>query len=783
MTKLFKNSKQVLSFVIAFAIIAVSLFVGVGINADAATANVLYYSGTPASSIANVGGGDGSSADKAIIIASAEELAYLANGAGGSTLGKYYKIADAVDAIVLQPESVAAAIMALDSADAVKTYFEANSKSVKNWVEGSSAPTTVNFDGTLDGNGVIIYGMYSKNKSYNGLLPGAHGCTIKNLGMKNNYIYGDKAALISGQSNEQGTLLIENSLFANNVILCNRKDDGIGCGGLLTGSNAGANTYSGVALTIGNSLVYDNIVTHTQYSIDYKGDKYHDKEYDINYGLGNVSDVTGFTISNSVILDTAPYSISYASNAFHKSTYTNVYTNILDMTLENIDWKNTGATELKNITISTVKEDGSVDMTYRRYENGVVNSNTEGYNRTFAAGALIKVDDESVKGSAGQTLMSGLDWENTWFATEDGPQLRVFHDLKAVTPSAKGHGYECADCDIDAVVAHIWDENTCTECGYTCNHTSQTVNDTDDATCVSKQIVYSTCNECGKELVEQVGAEPVGHNVTYVEADPADCRNTGIYGYWHCSVCDGNFVAETEEEAKWAAMDSSYANPETDLIMPADPIGGHSQKTNADGVIIIVDGANGHYYECSVCDGKLNHKSEEIAEDEVVKHDFSASVCKECGWACTEHDYQLTGNILVVGDCYTDHEDEMKCTICGKQESKVTKAAHSIVAVAEVKATDKLEGTKAHYQCENCKSIYADAEGKTSITKASLVIPKQLPAGYENTYEGTGGTTVPENADTSTKSPSTSDSVMTVAAAAAVLMGAAFVIVRKVVKA
>lgn len=781
MTKIFKNSKQVLSFVIAFAIIAVSLFTGVVINADAATANILYYSGTPAKSIASTAAG--TEADP-IIIASAEELAYLANGAGGNTKDKYYKISSDIDAIVLQPESVAAAIMALDSADAVKTYFETNAKSMKNWVEGSSTPTTVNFDGTLDGNGVIVYGLYSYNKSYQGLLPGAYACTIKNLGMKNNYVYGDRAALISAQSNEVGRLVIENSLFTNNVVLCNRLNDGTSCGGLFVATNTGNNTYSGVSLTMNNSLVYGNIVTHTQYSIDWKGDKYHEKEYDMDFGLvGNISDATGSTISNSVVLDTAPYSIFYASNAFKNSTYTNVYTNMLDMTIENIDWGSTGTKEYKHVTTSTVKADGSVDMTYRRYDDGVVYSATESYNRTLAAGALIKIDGESGKGAAGQAFMSGLDWENTWFATEDGPQLRVFHNLTAVTPSADGHGYTCADCDIDAVVAHIWDENECTECGYTCNHTSQNVTKTDAATCVSKETVYSTCNNCKQELTVQVGAEPIGHNVTYVEADPADCTNTGIYGYWHCSVCDGNFVAETEEEAKWAAVDSSYDNPETDLIMPADPIGGHSQKTNADGVIVIVDGANGHYYECSVCDGKLNHKSEVLAEDEVVKHDFSASICKECGWACTEHDYQLTGNVLVVGDCDTDHEDELKCEICGKQESKVTKAAHKIVAVEEVKATDKMEGTKAHYQCTECKSIYADAEGKTSVTKASLVIPKILPAGYENTYEGTGGATAPENADTSTTSPATSDNVITVIAAAVVLMGAAYVVVRKVVNA
>ena len=46
MTKLFKNSKSIFSFVLAFAVLAVSLFTGVAINADAANCddehNVVY---------------------------------------------------------------------------------------------------------------------------------------------------------------------------------------------------------------------------------------------------------------------------------------------------------------------------------------------------------------------------------------------------------------------------------------------------------------------------------------------------------------------------------------------------------------------------------------------------------------------------------------------------------------------------------------------------------------------------------------------------------------------
>lgn len=118
-------------------------------------------------------------------------------------------------------------------------------------------------------------------------------------------------------------------------------------------------------------------------------------------------------------------------------------------------------------------------------------------------------------------------------------------------------------------------------------------------------------------------------------------------------------------------------------------------------------------------------------------------------------------------------------TICGKKTSKVTKpASHDIVKVDEVAATDKLEGTKAHYACSVCKEIYADAEGTTKITKAELVIPKTLPAGYENVV--VGGSV---NTDTGLKSPSTRDNTAFAVAAIAALSGVAFVIIRKARKA
>ena len=763
MTKVFKNSKQVLSFVIAFAIIAVSLFTGVVINADAATAKVLYYSGTPASSIANVGGGDGSSADKAIIIASAEELAYLVKaGAGGSTAGKYYKIADGIGSIVLQPEAYADEIKALSSADEVKTYFEDESKrsSLKWWVN-AAYNTSTPFGGNFDGNGVEIYGLFCDwtqytdwhLQQYSGLFTVVDaGAVIKNVSIKNSYMAGgdNMGAITSYSSADSQGYKTKGSVKFDGCIVTNCYIESSGASMQRAGVLAGnISDY----VIINNCFVYGNIAKNTNAAnncdLPLYGNSGAASTTEANYGVYEnvIKDSDGtywFTcmITNSIVLGATPYPLNnFGYRTCKPYAYENVYTDQPAGTVQfpqNEKYKVTYAeTDIKQITATT---------------------------------------GEEIKAEIG----NGLDWENTWVVTNGYPELRAFHNLTAVTPDANGHGYKCADCDINAVVAHAWGEDfKCVECGYACKHDGgnlETTNTSGD--CVTAPGQYVSCKECGYSAQFTTGTAP-GHMFEHKEGVPADCLTPGVYDYWHCTVCDGNYLGD-KEELLMAPIADGKKDPAVDFV---SPLGGHSQKTDADGVIVIVDGANGHYYECSVCDGKLNHKSEEIAKDEVIKHDFSASVCKQCGWKCEEHDYELTGNVLVVGDCNTDHEDELKCKICGKQESEVTKASHKIVAVEEVKATDKIEGTKAHYQCTECKSIYADAEGKTSVTKASLVVPKKLPAGYENTYGGTGDTIAPENADTSTTSPATSDNVITVIATAVVLMGAAYVVVRKIVKA
>ena len=87
MTKLFKNSKQLLACVMAFAVLAVSLFTGVAINADAANCddehNVVYIkygsnaNGEPDGSFLDGTHGTGTETDP-YVISTPGQLRYLA---------------------------------------------------------------------------------------------------------------------------------------------------------------------------------------------------------------------------------------------------------------------------------------------------------------------------------------------------------------------------------------------------------------------------------------------------------------------------------------------------------------------------------------------------------------------------------------------------------------------------------------------------------------------------------------------------------------------------------
>ncbi len=762
MSKLFKNSKQILALVIAFAILAVSLFAGSIVASAEETAEeavaplcggskTLFWDGTYDSNLADKG--ETGDKNNPIIIDNAAELNYMSNHLTGSTTkGKYYKMADDIKYVILQPQSVASVdndangvydILELADGNATKTFFEETITPV-NW---SSRDAETWFANHFDGNGVIFVGMYSKSRSA-GLFPTADGgASFSNFAVVNSYIHGAlkynssngkwegqcrTGSIVGGTcgvgygAKVSGDLNFDNVMVINNYL---RAELSTTAAGILWGACNDEEIGH-----INNAVVYGNV--------GYFGKPDATTLTPLHLFNGNKNGADPNTVTNSVILGTTPYPSSYA--------------------------KNTAGVEC--------------------FENVITDANVAPWDKS----ADYKDTD----------LLSVADLSGYKIVEKYKDMFKTFHGEIVALQDVATHGFECEDCGYKFLGAstHNWNEDyVCADCEYVCIHTDATFDDNFAGDCVTDPGTKWHCNLCGRTDYTSSNPAP-GHDLEWVDEIVADCENTGREGYWHCTVCGSNFAGDKDMQADLikAPMDTSVDNPDAELVTPIAPHAAFDRTGEDEIVKVVVVGNDGHYWECYTCDGKLLAvESDNIAsEGKLKKHKYDAGVCVDCGWECPEHDYQPSGKVLVIGSCTEDRVEELKCTNCGDIDQKVIPSGHKIEKMAEVKATDRLEGTKEHYACVVCKEIYTDAEGKEKATEASLVIPKVLPAGYENIVTGTnnGNTTnngtnnnvannnnVSENinADTSTTSPSTRDSVAAVVALAT-LAGAAIVFARKV---
>lgn len=737
MSKLFKNSKAVFSVALALAVLAVSLFTGIVINTEAACtpsgSQTIYWDGTTATKWWN--DTDGASAENPIIISTAEQLSYVVKAPYAETQGKYFKIADGIKNIVLQKQADDKGIMQLSSQSEVKAYFENSANSKTAWVTNYDwhYPTDLAFYGNFDGNGATVYGLYSNTGAISLFGAIMASANIENLAVKNCYMSATNyGGLISSRTvpiddTAKGQIITFENIEISNCYMVVTADPWTGNKnlGLLYGQN-----QSGVNITINNMLVYGCKIV------------YNSEDRTVLSGLSNWNDA-GTGIKNSVILDCA---ITKPDTNYSLSN--NVIENVY----------------------SSYKADSE--------------SNSK----------IIAITNDQAKGPAAKENMPDLDW-SVWMASVDGyPELRSAHGELELVVTSTEHYYECEDCGsaylLGESIAHEWDNDTCTVCEYHCYHNEEgfyVEGKYRPATCISKEATSSYCNNCDWNQTDEFGSAPSGHALEWVEEIPAGCYANGVEaegrkGFWHCTECGGMFTEETEAEAMWSANSiGNYLEGEEIPVVEAliIPLSNHSAVNRADGSILIKEaGAEGHYWICYTCDGRLEAvESEKVAEEGTLKkHKFSKSVCTECGWKCTEHNYVATGVVAVVGTCEVDQQEETKCTICGDKQNVVTVVAgHKIVKIDEVPATDKLEGTKEHYKCSVCQVIYVDAEGKTKATTADLIIAKTLPAGYENVESGT------LNTDNSGKSPATGDNFASVIAVAA-LAGVALVATRKIKK-
>ncbi len=318
--------------------------------------NVIYWDGTTSQPTTT-------DADGNILITSAAELAWLTN----NTVTGNYKIADGIDAIVLQSQAHAEAIMALADVEQTKAYFEANKSALTVWENGGT------FQGDFDGNGVEIYGMYSTNTNgglFSTVKVGENHSTIKNIAVKNSCVIGQNtsSALVGtavagysytvAEATATGYIEFEKVVLANNYIFNTWLNS---IGNRLGVMLANAATYVNVSMN--HCLVYGNhiegyyrrvVPTDSSSAIDTTDtvegglfgalSKGHNGEKTLNTEDGTYTYRNG-KYSNSIILDCVPYLADQdklsaysvatggdvnngrANHAFRPDFFSNIYTN------------------------------------------------------------------------------------------------------------------------------------------------------------------------------------------------------------------------------------------------------------------------------------------------------------------------------------------------------------------------------------------------------------------------------------------------------------------------
>ena len=203
-----KSTKRALSLVLALAVAIGSLFtanIGVNISADAATLNIKYWSGETTAPKAN--------SDGSYTINTPEELAYIVGNGDKYEIGTNFKVADGIDAFIMQPSSIIVDsdnngvldIMECNNYTETKTFFDKLSGEIP-WVTGNSSKP---FRSNFNGNGVEIYGLYSASNTYAALFPyvgGAYayemtddwsvGSVFENFAVRNSCLTGQRVGAI-----------------------------------------------------------------------------------------------------------------------------------------------------------------------------------------------------------------------------------------------------------------------------------------------------------------------------------------------------------------------------------------------------------------------------------------------------------------------------------------------------------------------------------------------------------------------------------------------------------
>ena len=432
MKKLLKHGRALVAYISIFSIVAVSIFTGIAVTADATSCGGTivekwdkvsdgvtgdWYDGTFET-------GDGSE-NNPFIISSAEELAWVCkNTTVENSKGVYYKVDPEIKAFDMN--TVSGVDLTVDGLSAQQVKDKVAGKILgKVWHPGYAGC----FAGSFDGSGVTIYGLYAgpayyNQNSYDNNQP--YGCnyaalfskidattaSFKNFSIKNSYFTGEISAAVYAESIvNNGSATIENVIVSNCYI--ESKSGGYYGGALVGFCRYEAATSTASKVKINNCLVYDNIIDSKLGSaVRLIGTL---EAYCANASGQKVRDYENFSITNTIAIGC---DIENTGSYWQKDSkmYSNCYT--------------TGNPAVENTTITKLP------------------------------------NAEAAKGEEALKNMPGLDQKVWFFNTTTYPQLRAFHTFVYVDNGDGTHSEACA-CGFASVASnHYFVSGVCAFCAY-----------------------------------------------------------------------------------------------------------------------------------------------------------------------------------------------------------------------------------------------------------------------------------------------------------------------------
>ena len=368
--------------------------------------------------------GSGTKADP-YIISTVAELAYISGQTRDNyaiTDGKYYKIADGIKSIVMQPYAYGAEIMALKNSAEVKSYFEANSANLKQWFHYGWEGST--FCGNIDFNGATVYGIYQTSTDNAGLFSNVDaGAVFQNLAIKNSYMKSES----SGKNYQLGAIgavsngdsygkAVKGIIWAKNVVVANNyMYDNV----VSTTNNDRAGVLFGAAsdaIYVDNALVYGN---------------------DATYGDGAIMPIMS-TASNTVDEDAAvPEGLVISYGGTHGTTgkllHNNMVRNSIILGAYPVDYSQARGSRFNDTNcFENVYTD--VDIASKTFSDGKTVLGAKD-------NQIAQISASDTLGAAAENNMPNLTWGTDWYCGAYGelPTLATFTTLGVNETSTAAH--------------------------------------------------------------------------------------------------------------------------------------------------------------------------------------------------------------------------------------------------------------------------------------------------------------------------------------------------------